>query len=147
RGEGTMRRSCVRPGIRCGGGERATEMGDVRYVEGRRTGRRPGSKSTPAWKKAAAWVARTIDKPDAGRPRACAGGRRDEAVRQPLAFLHVLAALEHMPDSGDRQVDVPSGAAPQRQAEPVRALKVSVSLPGLSAYLLTGGEATWAGRL
>jgi hypothetical protein len=89
-------------------------------LEGRRTGRPPGSKSTPPWVRDARWAYKHLGEPDAVPPSALAGllvalGR--EHPERLLACLAIVEARGSKPSGpvGDKPQE---GAVPPAAAQP-----------------------------
>jgi hypothetical protein len=74
-------------------------MGSVAHLEGKRSGRPPGSKSTPRWIKDATWVERHLGDPDAKPSTALAAALLKLAREQPDKFVAVLALREAPPQT------------------------------------------------
>jgi hypothetical protein len=66
----------------------------LEHLQGRRTGRRRGSKSTPAWIRDARWAYRNLGKPDAEPPSALAGRLVALGREQPDKFFACLMSLQ-----------------------------------------------------
>jgi hypothetical protein len=80
------------------------------HLDGKRTGRPRGTKSTPAWARDAKWAFRHFNDPDAVPPSEFARCLRDQARQRPDLLLAVLAQLELVPNKKE-------ASAPQQSAD------------------------------
>jgi hypothetical protein len=114
----------------------------VLHLDGRRTGRRPGSRSTPAWEKAARWAARNLDKDDAVPPNEFARCLRDQAKEQPISFLTAMALLD-----GRRPAQPPEHGGTGVPKGGMRMRRLSVPVSGLASWAQGLPEPAWLSRL
>jgi hypothetical protein len=121
----------------------------VEHLVGKRTGRRPGSKSMPPWKRDALWVYQNLDNPDAVPPspfaRALLTMAREDADRL-LACLIMVSALEQnsaMPNRGpsDAQAVEPV-ATPLDDGKPRNLQRLHI-LERLLFSILRGEQRRW----
>ena len=119
----------------CGG------TGDVStaHLQGRRSGRRKGSRSTPAWERALRWAGRHMGKPDAVPPSDLAGRLAALGRDHPDRLVSLLLQLDAERRRGAADAPAPEPAAPIPSPPPAlpqpaegtaRRLK-RLSLPGV----------------
>jgi hypothetical protein len=92
-------------------------MSSVAHLEGKRTGRPKGSKTTPPWVRDALWAYRNLDKPDLKPPSLLAGLLLAMGREHPDRLVLLLDALDRgMEERGckDGEGPEPSGVAPSR---------------------------------
>src|SRR5262245_12147447 len=66
----------------------------IEHLQGRRTGRRRGSKSGPFWLRAARWAAQNLGKPDAAPPSPLAARLLTLGLKHPDRLTACLTKLE-----------------------------------------------------
>ncbi|HKI36599.1 MAG TPA: hypothetical protein VKA46_32380 [Gemmataceae bacterium] len=131
----------------------------VEHLMGKRTGRRPGSKSTP-WRKAALWAFRHLNDGDhATPPSEFARRLRDQAREDPAQLLTALALLDGsacvLPAGGDDADEPDPGRRNGQKATdtgasvaPVGGIrKLSVPVVGVINWANNFGEPTWMARV
>jgi hypothetical protein len=74
----------------------------VEHLQGKRTGRRPGSKSAAPWVRDVRWAYRNLGKPDAEPPSALAGLLVALGRQHPDRLLACLATLDDTGQRGDQ---------------------------------------------
>ena len=97
----------------------------LEHLEGKRTGRPRGSKSTPPWVKAVRWASKNLDNPHAVPPSALAGRLLALGREHPdrlVACLANLYAMEH-------QDEVPARASPPLPTPPDNSNGAAQALP------------------
>jgi hypothetical protein len=123
------------------------DMG-VEHLQGRRTGRPRGSKTTPPWVRDARWVYRNLDSPDAVPPSPLAGLLLTLGREHPDRLAVCLARMSsnHGAERPNAEPDKPHGKAISPAAlvvaeedsatEPVRAQRVFVPAARLMQCLV-----------
>jgi hypothetical protein len=115
----------------------------VAHLEGRRTGRPRGSRSTPPWKRDALWAYRHHDDRDAVPPSEFARRLREQAWERPDLLLAALALLDGQPSREEV-----GGAEIRTADEPTDGvMRLSVSMAGLVAWAQGHPEPLWMSRL
>ena len=121
----------------------------IEHLNGRRTGRRPGQKSRPAWERGLLWAYKHLDQIEAKPPSELAGrllalGR--DAPDRLFACLALLDALDARRGQADRGDPLPPLRAVRTAEQPERLRKLFVGARHL-LDCLTGAAATWVGNL
>src|SRR6266478_6210995 len=93
----------------------------IKDLEGKRTGRRPGSKSRP-WVRDLKWACKNLDRPDAKPPSALAGRLVVLGREQPDRLVALLAALEAQMPKAEHPERGTSSAPPHTASGPAGGL-------------------------
>jgi hypothetical protein len=119
----------------------------VDHLHDKRTGRPPGSKSTPRWVRDVRWAYRHLGKPDAVPPSALAGFLVALAREHPDRFITCLALADAQSPKAERKRrtdGVPSAGSPDGcpDGQSRRLKRLTVWEAGLFEYL-RGGTGAW----
>ena len=118
------------------------------HLEGKRTGRRPGSKSTPPWIRDARWAYRNLGRPGAEPPSPFAAALVALAREHPDRFLDCMLKADFVTKRVDYEIDdePPGDSAGSAITLPDRLASVWLTATELICYL-TGHNPRWTVKL
>jgi hypothetical protein len=118
----------------------------IEHLNGKRTGRRPGTKSRPPWERGLLWAYKNLDRPEANPPSALAGRLLTLGREHPDRLFACLALLDARRSQAGRGAPLTPGRAVRAAEQPERLRKLFVGARHL-VDCLTGAAAAWVSNL